>query len=115
MESKGRVELRGAGRLLSQPLHQEGEMTLSLCHVGKMVRPIKLEEYLHDYLLEDKLVTVTLRRLVWRTPLHFDNQIYTDVHYGQVSKSRTLPSRDRCSVQANRKVPRGLKKQEGFG
>ncbi|XP_066056858.1 myosin XVB [Chamaea fasciata] len=53
-------------------------------NLGKMVRPIKLEEYLHDYLLEDKLVTLTLRRLIWRTPLHFDNQIYTDVHYGQV-------------------------------
>ncbi|TRZ19692.1 hypothetical protein HGM15179_007425 [Zosterops borbonicus] len=53
-------------------------------NLGKMVRPIKLEEYLHDYLLEDKLVTLTLRRLTWRTPLHFDNQIYTDVHYGQV-------------------------------
>ncbi|XP_063265365.1 myosin XVB isoform X2 [Prinia subflava] len=53
-------------------------------NLGKTVRPIKLEEYLHDYLLEDKLVTVTLRRLIWRTPLHFDNQIYTDVHYGQV-------------------------------
>nr|XP_041575872.1 myosin XVB [Taeniopygia guttata] len=51
---------------------------------SKMVRPIKLEEYLHDYLLEDKLVTVTLRRLIWRTPLHFDNEVYTDVHYGQV-------------------------------
>lgn len=90
-------------------------MTLSLCHVGKMVRPIKLEEYLHDYLLEDKLVTVTLRRLIWRTPLHFDNKVYIDVHYGQVSKSRTLPSRDRSGVPANRNVPRGLKKQEGSG
>ncbi|XP_058673510.1 myosin XVB [Ammospiza caudacuta] len=53
-------------------------------NLGKMVRPIKLEEYLHDYLLEDMLITVTLRRLIWRTPLHFDNQVYTDVHYGQV-------------------------------
>ncbi|KAI1232354.1 Unconventional myosin-XV, partial [Lamprotornis superbus] len=53
-------------------------------NLSKMVRPIKLEEYLHDYLLEDKLVTVTLRRLIWRAPLHFDNQVYTDVHYGQV-------------------------------
>ncbi|KFO13355.1 Unconventional myosin-XV, partial [Balearica regulorum gibbericeps] len=51
---------------------------------NKMVRPIKSEEYLHDYLLEDKLVTVTLRRLIWRTPLHFENKIYTDVHYGQM-------------------------------
>lgn len=90
-------------------------MTLSLCPVGKMVRPIKLEEYLHDYLLEDKLVTLTLRRLIWRTPLHFDNQIYTDVHYGQVSKSRIPPSRDKYSVLANRNVPRGMKMQEGFG
>ncbi|CAM9695389.1 unnamed protein product [Bubo scandiacus] len=50
----------------------------------KMVRPIRSEEYLHDYLLEDNLVTVTLRRLIWRTPLHFENKIYTDVHYGQM-------------------------------
>ncbi|XP_074745220.1 myosin XVB [Strix uralensis] len=51
---------------------------------NKMVRPIRSEEYLHDYLLEDNLVTVTLRRLIWRTPLHFENKIYTDVHYGQM-------------------------------
>ncbi|XP_037267973.1 myosin XVB isoform X2 [Falco rusticolus] len=53
-------------------------------NLDKTVRPIRSEEYLHDYLLEDKLVTVTLRRLIWRTPLHFENKIYTDVHYGQV-------------------------------
>ncbi|KFP90289.1 Unconventional myosin-XV, partial [Apaloderma vittatum] len=47
-------------------------------------KPIRSEEYLHDYLLEDKLVTVTLRRLIWRTPLHFENKIYIDVHYGQM-------------------------------
>ncbi|KAM4674844.1 myosin XVB [Amazona ochrocephala] len=51
---------------------------------NKMVRPIRPEEYLHDYLPEDSLVTVTLRRLIWRTPLHFENNIYTDVHYGQI-------------------------------
>ncbi|XP_069655172.1 myosin XVB [Haliaeetus albicilla] len=53
-------------------------------NLDKMVRPLRSEEYLHDYLLEDKLVTVTLRRLIWRTPLHFENKIYTDVHYGQI-------------------------------
>ncbi|XP_051653751.1 unconventional myosin-XVB-like [Manacus candei] len=53
-------------------------------NLGKIVKPIKPEEYLHDYLLEDKMVTLTLRRLTWTTPLHFENQIYTDVHYGQV-------------------------------
>ncbi|NXT55221.1 MYO15 protein, partial [Pluvianellus socialis] len=53
-------------------------------NVDEIVRPIRSEEYLHDYLLEDKLVTVTLRRLIWTTPLHFENTIYTDVHYRQV-------------------------------
>lgn len=99
-------------------------MTLFLHkHVDKMVRPLRSEEYLHDYLLEDKLVTVTLRRLIWRTPLHFENKIYTDVHYGQVSnktnvRTRNLPSKGSLagvSVQANGNVPRGLKKWEGFG
>ncbi|XP_071620656.1 myosin XVB isoform X1 [Heliangelus exortis] len=51
---------------------------------GKMVRPIRSEEYLHDYLLEDNLVTMTLRRVIWRTPLHFENEVYIDVHYGQI-------------------------------
>ncbi|XP_068770245.1 myosin XVB [Struthio camelus] len=50
----------------------------------KMVRPIRSEEYLHDYLLEDNLVTMSLRRVTWKTPLHFENNIYTDVHYGQM-------------------------------
>uniref|UniRef100_A0A8C3J0S4 MyTH4 domain-containing protein n=2 Tax=Calidris pygmaea TaxID=425635 RepID=A0A8C3J0S4_9CHAR len=52
--------------------------------LDKTVRPMKPEDYLHDYLLEDNLVTVTLRRLIWTTPLHFENKIYTDFHYGQV-------------------------------
>ncbi|KFW09177.1 Unconventional myosin-XV, partial [Eurypyga helias] len=51
---------------------------------NKMVRPIRSEEYLHDYLLEDNLVTVTLRRVTWSTPLHFEKKIYMDVHYGQL-------------------------------
>ncbi|KFU93391.1 Unconventional myosin-XV, partial [Chaetura pelagica] len=51
---------------------------------GKMARPIRSEEYLHDYLLEDGMVTVSLRRLIWRTPLHFENKVYLEVHYGQM-------------------------------
>ncbi|KFV06084.1 Unconventional myosin-XV, partial [Tauraco erythrolophus] len=53
-------------------------------NLDKTVRPIRSEEYLHDYLLEDTSVSVTLRRLIWRTPLHFENKIYTDAHYGQM-------------------------------
>uniref|UniRef100_A0A8C3GNP5 MyTH4 domain-containing protein n=1 Tax=Cairina moschata TaxID=8855 RepID=A0A8C3GNP5_CAIMO len=61
---------------------------------SKMVRPMRTEEYLHDYLLEDALVTVSLRRLTWKTPLHFENKIYTDVHYGQVSNKGTVSTRN---------------------
>ena len=43
-----------------------------------------MEEYLHDYLLEDMLVTVSLCRLIWKTPLHFEDKIYTDLHYSQI-------------------------------
>ncbi|XP_010224456.1 PREDICTED: unconventional myosin-XV-like [Tinamus guttatus] len=50
----------------------------------KMVRPMRSEEYLHDYLLEDNLITMSLRRVTWKTPLHFENSIYTDFHYGQI-------------------------------
>lgn len=94
--------------------------TLSLHkYIGKMVRPMRTEEYLHDYLLEDALVTVSLRRLTWKTPLHFENKIYTDVHYGQVSNkgtvsTRNLSSRGRIRGEARGDVPKGLKKCEGF-
>uniref|UniRef100_U3ITY7 Uncharacterized protein n=1 Tax=Anas platyrhynchos platyrhynchos TaxID=8840 RepID=U3ITY7_ANAPP len=64
---------------------------------SKMVRPMRTEEYLHDYLLEDALVTVSLRRLTWKTPLHFENKIYTDVHYGQVSNKGTVSTRNLSS------------------
>lgn len=75
---------------------------------------MRTEEYLHDYLLEDALVTVSLRRLTWKTPLHFENKIYTDVHYGQVSNkgtvsTRNLSSRGRIRGEASGDVPKGLK------
>ncbi|XP_067164648.1 myosin XVB isoform X2 [Apteryx mantelli] len=53
-------------------------------NLEKMVRPMRSEEYLHDYLLEDNLITMSLRRVTWKMPLHFENKIYTDVHYGQM-------------------------------
>nr|XP_006136493.1 unconventional myosin-XV-like [Pelodiscus sinensis] len=51
---------------------------------GKVVRPIRQEEYVHDYLLEDGSVMLELRRVAWKTPLHFDNEIYLSIHYSQV-------------------------------
>uniref|UniRef100_A0A8D0GT14 FERM domain-containing protein n=1 Tax=Sphenodon punctatus TaxID=8508 RepID=A0A8D0GT14_SPHPU len=49
-----------------------------------MVRPVRQEEYIHDYLLEDSSVALGFRRLTWKVPLRFENEIYTDLHYSQV-------------------------------
>uniref|UniRef100_A0A452H2K3 MyTH4 domain-containing protein n=1 Tax=Gopherus agassizii TaxID=38772 RepID=A0A452H2K3_9SAUR len=53
---------------------------------GKVVRPVHQYEYIHDYLLEDSSVILDLRRLSWKTPLHFENEIYISVHYSQVQQ-----------------------------
>uniref|UniRef100_A0A8B9SBH3 MyTH4 domain-containing protein n=1 Tax=Apteryx owenii TaxID=8824 RepID=A0A8B9SBH3_APTOW len=70
----------------SDPSSNHHGMAISVpCKTNKkMVRPMRSEEYLHDYLLEDNLITMSLRRVTWKTPLHFENKIYTDVHYGQM-------------------------------
>ncbi|CAM5156263.1 unnamed protein product [Eretmochelys imbricata] len=51
---------------------------------GKVVRPVRQDEYIHDYLLEDSSVILDLRRLSWKTPLHFENELYISIHYSQV-------------------------------
>ncbi|XP_078510659.1 myosin XVB isoform X2 [Lissotriton helveticus] len=51
---------------------------------GQVVRPIRGEEYIHDFLLEDNSVSLEFRRITWKTSLHFENDIYTTVHYNQV-------------------------------
>uniref|UniRef100_A0A7M4E9M0 MyTH4 domain-containing protein n=1 Tax=Crocodylus porosus TaxID=8502 RepID=A0A7M4E9M0_CROPO len=51
---------------------------------GKLMKAVHPEEYIHDYLLEDTLVKLKIRRLTWKTPLHFENEVYISLHYGQV-------------------------------
>uniref|UniRef100_A0A8C8RYS9 MyTH4 domain-containing protein n=1 Tax=Pelusios castaneus TaxID=367368 RepID=A0A8C8RYS9_9SAUR len=53
----------------------------------KMVRPMRQDEYVHDYLLEDSSVALDLRRVSWKTPLHFENEIYISAHYSQVASA----------------------------
>uniref|UniRef100_A0A8C3IXZ6 Myosin XVB n=1 Tax=Chrysemys picta bellii TaxID=8478 RepID=A0A8C3IXZ6_CHRPI len=73
------------------------EFALFASKNGKMVRPVRQNEYIHDYLLEDSSVILDLRRLSWKTPLHFENEIYINIHYSQVtcrvSTIRTSPLR----------------------
>ncbi|XP_062977575.1 myosin XVB [Elgaria multicarinata webbii] len=51
---------------------------------GKVVLPIRQNEYIHDYLLGGNLIVLSFCRITWKTPLHFENEIYTNIHYNQV-------------------------------
>ncbi|XP_070592864.1 myosin XVB [Erythrolamprus reginae] len=51
---------------------------------GKMIRPLHQEEYIQDYLLEESSIGLHFSRITWKIPLHFDNEVYINIHYNQV-------------------------------
>uniref|UniRef100_A0A8C4YJQ7 MyTH4 domain-containing protein n=1 Tax=Gopherus evgoodei TaxID=1825980 RepID=A0A8C4YJQ7_9SAUR len=78
-------------------INEQEEIQEFALFARKVVRPVRQYEYIHDYLLEDSSVILDLRRLSWKTPLHFENEIYISVHYSQVTSGvstiRTSPLR----------------------
>ncbi|XP_041938532.1 unconventional myosin-XV [Alosa sapidissima] len=51
---------------------------------GQVVRPIHLNEYLFDFILDDGSITLSFHRLVWQYPLRFENQMFIEFHFQQV-------------------------------
>ncbi|XP_055509975.1 unconventional myosin-XV-like [Leucoraja erinacea] len=51
---------------------------------GKVAKPIRWDEYLFDFLLDDNSVRFKFQRIIWKEPLHFYNDLNVDLHYNQV-------------------------------
>uniref|UniRef100_A0A8D2LJB5 MyTH4 domain-containing protein n=1 Tax=Varanus komodoensis TaxID=61221 RepID=A0A8D2LJB5_VARKO len=67
------------------------QYNLSVPYTGKVAWPMRQKEYIHDYLLGGNLIELNFRRITWKTPLHFENEIYINIHYNQVKRVTELP------------------------
>ncbi|XP_013922588.1 PREDICTED: unconventional myosin-XVB-like [Thamnophis sirtalis] len=72
---------------------------------GKMRRPLHQEEYVQDYLLEESSIGLHFCRITWKIPLHFDNEVYINVHYNQVLQNYMT---GKISLQHNTKLGQQL-------
>lgn len=58
---------------------------------GRM-RPLRDEDYILDFFTNDSFVELSIRRVMWKTPLSYNTDTYVDFHFLQVTAAAAYHS-----------------------
>ncbi|KAM4033410.1 myosin XVB [Anomaloglossus baeobatrachus] len=70
--------------LVSEPSEVEEFAIFANKNKGEVVRPLRVGDYIHDFLLEDNSVSLEFRRVTWKSTLKGRTELFVQVHFSQV-------------------------------